>query len=191
MKQFIKFISLICALSLFVFAGCSSDDEDSFVATGKNSIGELSNADIKACFDAVNNFRTGSEAFYLNKDNATTTSLAGQLSPLTFDEKLAKAAKVRAEEIEKSFSHTRPNGTSCSTALKEAGAAYGTCGENIAAGYPTGAAVFTGWKEDNENYEGQGHRRNMLNKSFTKIGIAYFDKPGSKYGRYWVMELSN
>jgi len=191
MKVLFKFFTLLFTISLLTFSSCSSDDENDYSAIGKDSIGTISDADIKACFDAVNNFRTGNEAFYLNQDNSTTTSLIGQLSKLTFDEKLAAAAKIRAEEIEKFFSHTRPNGTSCFTALKEVGATYGTCGENIAAGYSTGSAVFTAWKEDNENYNGQGHRRNMLGKNYTKIGIAYFDKAGSQYKRYWVMELSN
>lgn len=180
MKHLFKLFTLFFAISIFAFTGCSDNDDN-----------YISDADVKACFDAVNAFRTGSEAFYLNDDNTTKTSLVGQLKPLTFDEKLAKAAKIRAEEIAHKFDHTRPNGSSCFTVLKEVGATYGTCGENIAAGYRTGDAVFIGWKEDNENYSGQGHRRNMLGKNFTKIGIAYFDKVGSTYGRYWVMELSN
>lgn len=190
MKHFFKLFTLFFTISLFAFSSCS-DNEDSLMTAGKDSVKELSDADIKACFDAVNNFRTESEAFYINEDNTTKTSLVGKLSTLTFDEKLTKAAKIRAEELAKSFSHTRPNGSSWSTALKEVGATYGTSGENIAAGYKTGNDVFIGWKEDNKNYSGQGHRRNMLGKNFTKIGIAYFDKAGSTYGRYWVMELSN
>ncbi|MBQ0052765.1 MAG: CAP domain-containing protein [Treponema sp.] len=190
MKSIYKLLAALFATALLFLAGCSSDDEE-YSATGLNSVGSLSDVDVKACFDAVNSFRTGSEAFYISADNSTKTFLVGQLSALAFDEKLAQAAKIRAEEISSSFAHTRPDGTSCFTVLKQIGAAYGTCGENIAAGYRTGSAVFAGWKEDNKDYSGQGHRRNMLGKNFTKIGIAYFDKKGSTYGRYWVMELSN
>ncbi|MBQ0052274.1 MAG: hypothetical protein KBT11_09480 [Treponema sp.] len=182
MKSIYKFIALFFALLTLSLTGCSSDEKEKDSATGLNSVGSLSDADVKACFDAVNAFRTGSEAFYTNADNSTKTFLVGQLSALAFDEKLAQAAKIRAEEISSSFEHTRPDGTSCFTVLKQVGATYGTCGENIAAGYRTGSAVFTGWKEDNKDYSGQGHRRNMLGKNFTKIGIADFDKKGSNYG---------
>ena len=140
MKKIYKFLALFFALTLLSLTGCSSDEDDKHSATGLNSVGSLSDADVKACFDAVNNFRTGS---------------------------------------------------SCFTVFGQVGATGGNIGENIAAGYRTGSDVFTGWKEDNENFSGQGHRRNMLGKGFTKIGIAYFDKKGSTYGRYWVMELSN
>ena len=191
MKKIYKFLALFFALTLLSLTGCSSDEDDKHSATGLNSVGSLSDADVKECFDAVNNFRTGSEAFYWNEDNATKTSLVGQLSVLTFDDKLSQAAKIRAEENSQSFSHTRPDGSSCFTVFRQVGATGGNIGENIAAGYRTGSDVFTGWKEDNENFSGQGHRRNMLGKGFTKIGIAYFDKKGSTYGRYWVMELSN
>lgn len=43
------------------------------------------------------------------------------LSALTVNAKASQAAQVRAAEQARSFSHTRPNGTSCFTALREAG----------------------------------------------------------------------
>ncbi len=42
------------------------------------------------------------------------------------------AAQVRAMECEQRFSHTRPNGTSFATALKEQNVSYRRAGENIA-----------------------------------------------------------
>ena len=30
-----------------------------------------------------------------------------------------------------------------------------------------------GWREDEEDYNGQGHRRNMLNENFTAIGMGH------------------
>ena len=51
---------------------------------------------------------------------------------------------------------------SCFTVLDDLGIIYSTAGENIAAGNKTGSKTFLQWKEDNENYNGQGHRRNML-----------------------------
>jgi len=145
-------------------------------------------AEVIECFNLTNEFRTGSEAYYLNKDNATTTSLVGKLSALTLDEELCRAAQIRANEIVKSFSHTRPNGKSCFTVLSDLSISYSAAGENIAAGSSTGSGTFTQWKEDGKNYAGQGHRRNMLGQNFTKIGIAYAYAEGSRY--YWAMILA-
>lgn len=61
-------------------------------------------------------------------------SLVG-VSSLTLDSSLVEAASIRAKELSDSFSHTRPNGSSCFTVLSELGISYGTAGENIAAGY--------------------------------------------------------
>ena len=92
---------------------------------------------------------------------------------------------LRAAEISVQYDHIRPNGTSPFTAFSY----YGTAGENIAWTEGMGddpQTVVELWREDNEMYEGQGHRRNMLGKDFGAVGIAcaYID------GRYyWVQEF--
>lgn len=102
------------------------------------------------------------------------------LSALTLNNTLCKAADVRAAEIVKSFSHTRPNGTSCFTAVKEAGYTnYRSLGENIAAGQKTPVAVVTAWMNS------PGHRANIMSKNFTTIGIGYLNT-SSGYGHYWT-----
>lgn len=87
------------------------------------------------------------------------------LAPLTMDATLSAAAQVRAQEIDVSFSHTRPDGTSCFTVLKEFGIGYRACGENIAKGSPSPARVVEGWMNS------AGHRANILNENFTTIGV--------------------
>lgn len=145
--------------------------------------------EVVACFEEVNAFRTGKEAWYWNKDNSTKTNLVGKLDELVLDEELCKAAQIRAKEIVKKFSHTRPNGKDCFSVLDENSIDYHACGENIAAGSETGRDTFIQWKEDDEKYSGQGHRRNMLD-NYTRIGIAYAYDPSSDYEYYWVMELA-
>ena len=184
-----NFFTVIFAV--LILTGCVKYDDPSDYFTGEDSVASITDSEIKAAFDDTNSFRTGSEAWYWNSDDSTKTDLTGTLSALTFDEKLAKAAAIRAEEIASSFSHTRPDGTTCYTVLAEVGASCGAYGENIAAGYRTGNSVVLGWREDDDSYSGQGHRRNMLSSDFKKIGIAYYDKSGSTYGRYWAMELSD
>lgn len=98
------------------------------------------------------------------------------LKALQIDEKVAAAANVRAKEIKQSFSHTRPNGSSFSTALKEQGVSYRGSGENIAYGQLSPEAVMNGWMNSD------GHRANILNANFTHIGVGHFqDGNGTNY----------
>ena len=100
------------------------------------------------------------------------------LNPLTLDTGLTDAAQVRAKEIQSSFSHTRPNGSSFSTALKEAGVSYRRSGENIAWGQKSPETVMNAWMNSD------GHRANILNKNFSRIGVGYLTN--SSATPYWV-----
>lgn len=97
------------------------------------------------------------------------------LNPVTLDAAASSAAQIRAKEIVSSFSHTRPNGSSFSTALKEQGVSYRSAGENIAYGQRTPEQVMEGWMNSS------GHRANILNKSFTHIGVGYHQENGVNY----------
>jgi len=98
------------------------------------------------------------------------------LAPLTIDEKVQAAAQVRAMECEQSFSHTRPNGSSFATALKEQGVSYRRSGENIAWGQRSPEEVVNAWMNS------AGHRANIMNRNFTKIGVGYYQNAnGTKY----------
>lgn len=99
------------------------------------------------------------------------------LAPLTLDTSLANAADTRAKEIVQSFSHTRPNGESFSTVLKEHGVSYRGSGENIAWGQKTPEIVVNTWMNS------EGHRANILNSRFTKIGVGYYVNNNTPY---WV-----
>ena len=99
------------------------------------------------------------------------------LSKLTLDTTLQKAAQVRAKEIETSFSHTRPNGSNFSTVLSEFNISYRGSGENIAWGQTSPEAVMEAWMNSS------GHRANILNSSFTKIGVGYYQNSAGR--KYW------
>lgn len=102
---------------------------------------------------------------------------AGGLSGLAWDETLAQAAYLRATEISVLFSHTRPDGSTCFTAVPST-YSYRTMGENIAAGYPNPESVTEAWMNS------EGHRRNIMNSRFTKIGVGYYvDESGYPH---WV-----
>lgn len=127
----------------------------------------------------INDFRA-SDAKCWNEDDTAQVAV-GKQPALTYDYALEQAAMLRAAEIAVSFSHTRPNGTLCFTAQP-----LYMQGENIAAGQTTAAAAYTDWREDNYGYDGQGHRRNMLNANFTAIGIGHVTFNGV---HYWVQNF--
>ena len=98
------------------------------------------------------------------------------LSALKSDSTVQSAAQVRAQEIVSTFSHTRPNGSSCFTALEAAGVRYSGAGENIAYGQKSPEDVVNAWMNS------PGHRANIMNKNFTTIGVGCY-KSGNTY--YW------
>lgn len=87
------------------------------------------------------------------------------LDPLTGFTTLQEATYIRTGELQESFSHTRPDGTSCFTALDEVGLSYGAAGENIAFGYRSPADVMNGWMNS------EGHRANILKPGYAHLGV--------------------
>ncbi|MCO7161092.1 CAP domain-containing protein [Agathobaculum butyriciproducens] len=96
---------------------------------------------------------------------------------LVKDGALSDAAAVRAREIAHSFSHTRPSGASFSSALSESGVSYLRAGENIASGQKSASEVVNAWMNS------PGHRANILNSSYSRIGSASVNIDGT---HYWV-----
>lgn len=111
------------------------------------------------------------------------------VAPLTMDYTIQVASDVRAKEIVGTWSHTRPDGTACFTAMDAAGVNYGYAGENIAYGQSTPQQVFESWKNSS------GHYANMINANYTRIGISCYYDPNSDVaswnGCYWVQMFAD
>ena len=138
----------------------------------------------RTMFADINEFRTSdTEAWCWDKTDSVRESW--RTTELQYDYALERVAMKRAVEIALSYDHTRPNGTKCFTAYPSG---YMAEGENIAAGYMSAAKVFNGWKEENESYGGQGHRRNMLSSNFKAVGIGHVVYQGC---HYWVQEFGD
>lgn len=91
---------------------------------------------------------------------------------------LQTAARIRAQEISQKFSHDRPDGSSCFTAIRQAGVRYRTCGENIAMGTNLDAErAMDLWTNS------QGHFQNMVDGKFKEVAVASF-RAGENV--YWV-----
>lgn len=99
------------------------------------------------------------------------------LSPLTYDWELSRVARYKSQDMKDNnyFSHTSPTYGSPFQMMKSFGISYKTAGENIAKGYKTPKAVVNGWMNSS------GHRGNILNPSFTRIGVGYVND-----GHYWT-----
>ena len=105
------------------------------------------------------------------------------LQPLTLDPQLRKGAQVRAAECVKVFSHTRPDGSSYKTAISEAGVVSNYTGENVACGHTSAQQVVKAWLDS------PGHRDNILNSNFTKIGVGLEKNVGNGYKGYAWSQL--
>lgn len=166
----------------FISTKASDSTSVSKIVT-KKITGKYHQTAARKMLKSINGFRTGSDAWYLNA--AGEKVYVNDLSPLTYDYELEAIAMQRVAELKYLFSHTRPNGDVCFSLFS---GAYAEKGENIAMGQKTANAAFLAWREDNENYEGQGHRRAMLSSDYTAVGIACFEYNGKKY---WVQEFGS
>lgn len=174
------FAGLFLFVLLFCIAGLGAFAAETVNVTAEVHYGQT---EARSMLAMVNEFRTGSDAWYWNSDDSTKKDLTGTLSELTYDYNLEAIAMQRAAEIAVYYSHTRPNGSSWYSVYVNGTMSYA---ENIAAGYSTASAAFYGWQETNDSYSGQGHRRAMLSSSYTAIGIGHVYVNGT---HYWVQEF--
>jgi uncharacterized protein YkwD len=78
------------------------------------------------------------------------------------------------------MSHTGSNGSDFGSRLSLAGFSFSAAGENVAAGHSSPADVVAAWMSS------EGHRANILNTSFTHIGVGYANSSGATYKHYWT-----
>ena len=109
----------------------------------------------------------------LNKVNAERKS--AKISALTWSSSLEKCAKIRAEELAKKYSHTRPNGKLWYTAYGDSYA------ENIAWGQTSVQKVHDAWTNSKD------HKDNYMNKGYKTFAAAYYKASNGRY--YWVEEF--
>lgn len=91
------------------------------------------------------------------------------LRPLTANWELSRVARYKSQDMADRgyFAHNSPTYGSPGQMIKAFGLSYRTAGENIAKGYASPQAVVNGWMNSS------GHRANILNASYTQIGVGY------------------
>ena len=105
--------------------------------------------------------------------------------PLRKEAPLSMAARTRAREQEILFSHTRPDGSSWLTVLLEYGVNFWSAGENLFVGPTTPEAAVRGWMNS------PGHRENMLNPNFTRMGVGHHWSGDSQFVNHWAQLFAN
>lgn len=175
------FTALIAVLLVFTHL-CTVEAADTISISFK---AKYQQDDARAMLSKINAFRTGNEAWAWDSTNSYKVWYSG-LGNLTYDYGLEKIAMQRAKELAVYYSHTRPDGSRNTSAYSSG--YLGRCGENIAWGFYSTDSMFNRWKEDDYDYSGQAHRRNMLTSAFRSVGIGCVEYNGT---RYWAMELSN
>ena len=124
----------------------------------------------RTILDMINEARTNSEyAWYWHMDD-TTKTYCTDLKELKYDYDLERVAMKRAAEIALSYTHERPAGGYAWETYSQENIKCNYAGENIAAGQNKASEANFSWREDNEPYGGQGHRRNMLSSKFKSAG---------------------
>ena len=148
---------------------------------------EYGQTEARTILNMINEARTNSEyAWYWNMDD-TTKTYCTDLKELKYDYDLERVAMKRAAEIALSYTHERPVGGYAWETYPQENIRCNYAGENIAAGQNTASQVNFVWREDDEPYGGQGHRRNMLSSKFNCVGIGHVYYNGV---HYWVEEFA-
>ncbi|HCQ5968732.1 TPA: sporulation protein [Clostridioides difficile] len=102
------------------------------------------------------------------------------LNPLTLDSSISNVATKKSQDMidNNYFSHNSPTYGSPFDMLKKFGISYKTAGENIAMGQKTPKEVVNTWMNS------EGHRKNIMNPNFSKIGVGVAQKSGGSI--YWT-----
>ncbi|MCJ7841152.1 CAP domain-containing protein [Lederbergia sp. NSJ-179] len=102
------------------------------------------------------------------------------LAPLKVDATLSKVAREKSRDMSANhyFDHNSPTYGSPFDMMKQYGVSYRSAGENIAMGQRSPQEVVNGWMNS------PGHRANILNSSYTHIGVGYISN-----GNYWTQEF--
>ena len=102
------------------------------------------------------------------------------LAPLSLDWELSRVARFKSKDMRDRgyFSHQSPTYGSPFEMIRAFGLSYRSAGENIARGYKSAEQVVKAWMASS------GHRANILNKSFTKIGAGF-----AANGNYFTLML--
>ena len=102
--------------------------------------------------------------------------------PVRANFRLRRAAAAHASDMAKRsyFSHTGSDGSQVAERTRRVGYAWRKVGENIAAGQMEAETAMQGWLQS------PSHCANLMQPSYTEMGLAFAVNPQSESGVYWV-----
>ena len=108
------------------------------------------------------------------------------LPALQADTQLSNVAQTKSDDMRKNgyFSHTSPTYGSPFDMMRDFGVSYRTAGENIAQGQRSAQEVVNAWMNS------EGHRKNILSKDFTHIGVGY-DSSGHHWTQMFIGKITS
>ena len=173
-------ISLVVIIGMIVYFNREGKIENTFEIDNSNNGIAQKNDTVQVEIYAAE--ETEIQPYYIDGKSMITLVNAERtkagVDSLTYSNALTEIAKIRAEEICRSYSHTRPDEKEWYTVSSL------SRGENLASGnstgYITGEGAFNDWMNS------QGHRENILRPQFKTIGIAGYYCSTSQYKYKWV-----
>jgi hypothetical protein len=114
--------------------------------------------------------------------------MAHGLPPLSLNRTLMRSAAWIAQDLagHDTFSHQDSLGRNIDPRIPDFGyERYHAIGENLAAGMRSPEETVRGWMHS------EGHRRNILDPSFSEIGVGMAANPRSTYRHYWAEDFGD
>ena len=107
------------------------------------------------------------------------------LPQLSWGETCEEGAQARAKETITLYAHTRPDGSSWTTACPVPSSG-GVSGENLAAGNAavSPSSVVALWMNS------EAHKANILNPDYSKLAVGFVFEPDSNYKTHWSQFFS-
>jgi uncharacterized protein YkwD len=166
----------VIVVALCMAVGCTTSRSVSTETTERGGETSRSTTDRD---DSVDRLETASECTGII---ARTVELVNEqrsqrgLGTLRCDAEVGRAAAVHAEDLcrHSRFSHTGTDGSSMVDRARRVGLEFRTLGENVAKGQRSADEVVDEWMAS------PGHRKNILNVEFQRIGVAYTRCPQSR-----------
>lgn len=177
-----KIIALLLTLAmLFPFTVPASAETSGTVDVDVDVTYDQTSA--RSMLKLINDWRAEG-TWYLNSSGQKVT--VEPKEALVYDYDLEQIAMKRAAELAAVFAHKEPDGSDIFSMTCNGRHMWA---ENIAGGSSDPESVFEMWQENDDDYKGQGHRRNMLGiggYDYTTIGIGHAIVNGVNY---WVQDF--
>jgi uncharacterized protein YkwD len=156
-----KFLFVFLASALLFLSGCVHEDGDLVGVSNANE------TEVEAAsFNLINEDR-----------------IKAGLPALVWDPQIAAVARAHSADMRNRnfYSHTNPDGQDFAARLRSAGLSFRTAGENLAR---TTNVSNPATSANAEFLQSEGHRKNLLNPSFTRVGVGV-----SRSGNtYWITQ---